>query len=899
MEIRRLPGSLCLVALVAFGLRVYALGAESLWYDEAFSVILARADLVTAQRMLAADVHPPLYFLLLRAAMALWGSSEFAARFTSLIPGVLLTPLMWALARRLFDRPTAWLAAAFTSLSPLLVWYAREARMYSQATALGLAATYALVRAQDEGRARWWIAFAACAIGAIYSHYSALYLVATLGLAWVATTPWRRSESRRMLRPGLWTFGAIVIGILAAAPFLMGLAQSSRAYWPGQLDVIEALVRTARAMIVGSQFAQPVAPEWADALVGLSVALILIALFRTREMPSIRRGVWLAALVLICGIALTFAILYRRPKFEPRHLITLAPLAWLLIPVGIRAVGGMRARGAQATAALAALVLAGGLVAADVRVLTATSLRDDWRGAVAFIRQNIRPDEVIVLVSGHAFPALAYYDAPRWEALPGDLSLDVTHILDYRTVAPILNRIQSQYRGVWLLLWQDEIVDPTQVVPALLGDIGTELPVEPRFAGLRLRHFVLDHPAEFPLDPAMAHRLNQTPVPGLTALGFSLSPQPLPADVPLTVRMFWRADANMPGAAGGSLRILDEQGNEWARRDELLGGLLYSERWLPDQWVMRQYTVALPVLTPPGVYRLHQIIYRGSDTGSLDLGTLTVTRPLRSPDVASFGATGRSVAHWGDLTLQWVGLDQNTLKPCESLGFTAIWQTSARLPDDYVLRVMLAGQMSDQPLTPGLPTSQWQAGDVWRTRHRIAVPCRALDGPAQVQLALLDSTGRPLAAPVSVGSVGILANRVFVPPPMQHQFQADLDGQAKLLGYDLKSQISNAKSQIELTLYWQATREMTQSLTVFTHVEGDRLWGQHDGPPTRPADHWVMGEVVADRHVIPLDPATPPGRYRLVVGMYDPALVRVPAFDPGGRRWLDDAIVLQEVVVTR
>ncbi len=894
MEIRRLPGLLCLVVLVAFGLRIYALGAESLWYDEAFSIVLARADLATARRMLAADVHPPLYFLFLRAAMTLWGSSEFAVRFASLLPGVLLVPLVWALARRLFDRPTAWLAAVFTGLSPLLIWYAREARMYSQATALGLAATYALVRAQGKGQARWWITFAACAVSAVYSHYSALYLIVTLGLAWIVTTPWRQSESCRLLRPGLWAFGAILVGVLAATPFLVELAQSSHAYWPGQLDVIEAFVRTARAMIVGSQFAQRAAAlEWADALVALSGALILIALFRSRAMPSIRRGVWLAALVLIGGIALTFAVLYRRPKFEPRHLITLVPLAWLLIPVGVRATWQMRVRWAKATAALAALVLAGGLIVSDMDVLTTASLRDDWRGALAFIRQNIRPDETLVLVSGHAFPALVYYDAPRWEAWPGDLSLDVTHILDYRTVAPMLNRIQSQWRGVWLILWQDEIVDPTQVVPALLGDIGTELPVEARFAGLRLRHFVLDRPAEFP----MTHRLNQTPVPGLTALGFSLSPQPLPADVPLTVRMFWRADAPMPGAAGGSLRILDEQGNEWARRDELLGGLLYSERWRPDQWVMRQYTISLPVLTPPGAYRLHQIVYRGGDTGSLDLGTVMVTRPLRSPDVTSLGTAWREVARWGDLTLQWVGLDQDTLKPCESLGFTAIWRASAPLPDDYTLRVTFAGQAGDQPLAPGLPTSQWQAGDVWRTRHHITVPCRALDGRAQVQLTLLDSAGQPVAAPVSVGDVNVLAQRVFVPPSMQHQFQADWGGQVKLLGYDFKFPLANSPSPIEVTLYWQAMREMTQSLTVFTHVEGDRLWGQHDGPPIKPTDQWVMGEIVADRHVITLDPATPPGRYRLVVGLYDPAsLVRVPAFDPSGRRWLDDAVVLQEVV---
>jgi hypothetical protein len=81
------------------------------------------------------------------------------------------------------------------------------------------------------------------------------------------------------------------------------------------------------------------------------------------------------------------------------------------------------------------------------------------------------------------------------------------------------------------------------------------------------------------------------------------------------------------------------------------------------------------------------------------------------------------------------------------------------------------------------------------------------------------------------------------------------------------------------------------------------LWGQHDGLPAlglKPTDRWATNEIVADRHVITLDPATPPGKYRLVVGMYDSAsLVRVPAFDSNGRRWPDDGIVLQDVMVNK
>ncbi|MCS7001252.1 MAG: hypothetical protein NZ518_00235, partial [Dehalococcoidia bacterium] len=59
--------AVALVALtaVAFGLRVANLGGQSLWYDEGFSVFLARHAVADIIRLTAGDIHPPLYYVLL------------------------------------------------------------------------------------------------------------------------------------------------------------------------------------------------------------------------------------------------------------------------------------------------------------------------------------------------------------------------------------------------------------------------------------------------------------------------------------------------------------------------------------------------------------------------------------------------------------------------------------------------------------------------------------------------------------------------------------------------------------------------------------------------------------------------------------------------------------------
>ena len=140
---------LMLILLAAFGLRLHQLGAQSLWYDETVSVHLAGKPVPELIAHTAGDIHPPGYYLLLRAWLIPFDYAtghaspdglglEFAAALLSLVFGMALIPLIYALGRRLYDEPTALLAAALTAISPFHVWYSQEVRMYTIGAALGL-----------------------------------------------------------------------------------------------------------------------------------------------------------------------------------------------------------------------------------------------------------------------------------------------------------------------------------------------------------------------------------------------------------------------------------------------------------------------------------------------------------------------------------------------------------------------------------------------------------------------------------------------------------------------------------------------------------------------------------------------------------------------------------------
>jgi hypothetical protein len=128
-----------------------------------------------------------------------------------------------------------------------------------------------------------------------------------------------------------------------------------------------------------------------------------------------------------------------------------------------------------------------------------------------------------------------------------------------------------------------------------------------------------------------------------------------------------------------------------------------------------------------------------------------------------------------------------------------------------------------------------------------------------------------------------------------------LGQQVELMGYDLDTASAQPGGQIGLTLYWQARGATDRPYKVFTHLSQDGLLplAQHDGMPGEgccPPDTWVQGEVVVDRHVIPLAADLVPGTYRLTAGMYHEATgERLPVTTAQGGALGDGQIPVAEV----
>ena len=159
------------------------------------------------------------------------------------------------------------------------------------------------------------------------------------------------------------------------------------------------------------------------------------------------------------------------------------------------------------------------------------------------------------------------------------------------------------------------------------------------------------------------------------------------------------------------------------------------------------------------------------------------------------------------------------------------------------------------------------------------------------RIALGIATGLALTLVVLVALTQGRGEPAHRPVPVTARFADEIG----LLGYALPEQSWQPGDTLPLRLYWFAQQAPSSDYRIFVHLEaldGSSKVAQVDSDPILSfsrTTRWEPGEVVVDPQELPLDPSTPPGTYRLVVGLYRPdtlqnlAVSDAPTALPGDR----------------
>ncbi|MGA2821590.1 MAG: glycosyltransferase family 39 protein [Anaerolineales bacterium] len=271
-------GSLPLVIGVAALARLVGLGHHPLWYDEAFSVLIARKGPEAMLRgtlalsgSSAADVHPVLYYVLLWRWMEAFGESVIGLRLLSALLGLVTVALVWILARDLMGSRIGTVSALLIALSPFQVHYSQEVRMYALLAAFLLGATLALWRGTWKGGWPWWVCLSVCTALAMYTHILAVVFLVPLYL-----TPLLWKKQRALRNAAFSGLGSILLFLPWLIQVPSQVAKVASGYWvprPGVQDLVTTLLVFVNEL--------PVPSAVLPVSLFIAILMLLLAVFQT------------------------------------------------------------------------------------------------------------------------------------------------------------------------------------------------------------------------------------------------------------------------------------------------------------------------------------------------------------------------------------------------------------------------------------------------------------------------------------------------------------------------------------------------------------------------------------------------------------------------------------------
>lgn len=434
----------CLVILLAAtALRFVALGRQSLWTDELFSVYWAKAGAGFMLAHLRDETNPPLYYLMLEAWMLVFGDGEAVVRLLSALLSALTVPVVYLLGKNAFGRRAGVIAALLYAFSYWHLYYAQETRGYALLNlsfALTLLCLQGVIaelrrgaRPLEAALSQHGIGFLLAAVASAYNHYVSIVIFLAIGVT-VTLIWWRPFAFDRRFFMCFTIIGASLAFLIGPTVVIAHAERhSANIAWIAQ----RPLGQTGE-IILG--LGMPYGGSGFQALlegkeVILWAALLVYGAWKHRDgMP-----LFFVYLFPVIGFGILVLVDYLVSPILIRRTVM-----WISIPVYIGLAGAVSAVAQSSTRRLIiGIILMASLISASGYFVNSGAKEgEDWRSWVPEIDKLVSSQDLVILGSDTPATAFLYYHGAnvppllrRWPANVTALDILDEHATGIRLIS--------------------------------------------------------------------------------------------------------------------------------------------------------------------------------------------------------------------------------------------------------------------------------------------------------------------------------------------------------------------------------------------------------------------------------------------------------------------------------
>ena len=303
---------------------------NNIWTDEGFTIDLLRncSTFKEVCDFTAADVHPPLYYLILKVFTDRFGIHLLLIKILSIVPMLLTMALAPVIIRKEFGFRTALFFIIILGTLPCTMEYAVQARMYTWAILFVTLCGLSAYRIATRNKLIDWIGYLIGGVGAAYTHYFAFAAVLWIyGFLFLYLLIWKRKQ---LLKWIVTTLLSLIIYLPWLAKMSVQVKGVSGSYWIAEID--GKVLLSYFPWIVNTNL--PYVTAVMAVVFGIALVLAAYQIGKNRGLDGKTTaalfGLLIPVLVVVTGVVLSKLI---RPIFIIRYIMPSIGLLCLFLAI--------------------------------------------------------------------------------------------------------------------------------------------------------------------------------------------------------------------------------------------------------------------------------------------------------------------------------------------------------------------------------------------------------------------------------------------------------------------------------------------------------------------------------------------------------------------------------------